>query len=354
MFYKIGNLRNQRLQILHAVADFTCIFPFFCYNSSTVSNRACLERMDSKKIRKSVGRFFGWLGLNLCSLITKFMPGSWLLYSFAQAIARLGYLIARKQRKIALESLTIAFGKEKSSSQIEQITKDCFTFLVKAGLELMFLMDRPSLLRKRVQIVGKENLDTALSRGKGAVLVSAHFGNFPLLLARLSLEGYKTAGIIRYMRDERAEKFFVKKRNRLSIKTIYSQPRKVCVENSIRSLRENELLFIPLDQNFGTGGVFVDFFGRKAATATGPVVLAKRTGATILPCFILRQKDDTHKIIFESPLNLEEARTFQETVIINIQRLTHIIEGYIRRYPAEWGWIHRRWKSQAKSPAVKI
>jgi KDO2-lipid IV(A) lauroyltransferase len=301
--------------------------------------------MDSKKIRKGIGRFFGWIGLIFSSLIIKVIPQC-CIYGFAKNLAILGYIIARKQRKVALESLTIAFKREKSKAEIQQIAKDCFTFMAKAGLELMFLMDRPQLLKKRAEFAGKENLEAALAKGKGVILVSAHFGNFPLMLAKLSLEGYKTAGIMRYMRDERAEKFFMAKRTQLGIKTIYSQPRKACVENSIRTLRKNELLFVPIDQNFGTGGVFVDFFGRKAATAIGPVVLALRTQTAILPCFIVRQKDDTHKIIFEPALNLEKGRDYQETVIINIQKLTNTIESYIRKYPAEWGWIHRRWKSK--------
>ena len=301
--------------------------------------------MDSKKIRKGIGRFFGWLGLNFSSLIIKFIPERW-IYGFAKNIAGLGFIIARKQRKIALESLTIAFGAEKSKAKVEQIAKDCFIFMAKAGLELLFFMDKPALLKKHVEFVGRKNLDNALSKGKGVILVSAHFGNFPLMLVKLSLEDYKTATIMRYMRDVRAEKFFMAKRTQVGIKTIYSQPRRACVEAVIKTLRNNELVFIPLDQNFGTGGVFVDFFGKKAATATGPVVLALRTQATILPCFIVRQKDDTHKIIFEEPLNLEKARTYQETIITNIQKLTSIIESYIRRYPAEWGWIHRRWKSR--------
>ena len=307
--------------------------------------------MDSKKLRKNAARFFGWLGLIFCSLIIKFVHRSW-VYGFARGIAAIGYLVARKQRKIALESLSMAFGQDKSSPQIKQIAKECFTFMAKSGVELIFLMDRPALLRRRVEIIGREYLDTVLSRGKGVILVTAHFGNFPVMMAKLSLEGYKIAGIMRPMRDNRVEKLFLAKRDRLGIKIIYSQPRKACVENSIRSLRNNELLFIPLDQNFGTGGVFVDFFGRKAATATGPVVLAKRTDAVILVCFIVRQKDDTHKIVFEPPLNLEEGKTNQETIIINVQRLTNIIESYIRRYPAEWGWIHRRWKSKPTAAAV--
>ncbi len=301
--------------------------------------------MDSKKIRKDVGRFFGWLGLSFCSLIIKVLPGSW-LYGFAQGIAKVGYTLARKQRKIALESLTMAFGQDKSPREIEIIARDCFTFMAKSVAEVLFLLERFALLKERIRIVGKENLDSALSKGKGVILVSGHFGNFPLMLGRLALEGYHTASIMRPMRDRRVEKIFLAKRERLDIETIYSQPRKACVEDCLRSLRNNKLLFIPIDQNFGTGGVFVDFFGKKAATATGPVVLAQRTKAAIVPCFIIRQKDDTHKIILEPPLILEEGRDAHETIMINIQRLTSIIESYIRRYPAEWGWIHRRWKSQ--------
>jgi KDO2-lipid IV(A) lauroyltransferase len=307
--------------------------------------------MGSKKIRTGISRFFSWIGLNISSLIIKIIPERY-IYGFAKNIASLGYRFAKKQRNIALENLTIAFGQDKSPEELEKIAKDCFTFMAKAGLELMFLMDRHKLLNERVELVGRENLDNALSKGCGVILVSAHFGNFPLMMARLALCGYKIAGIMRPMRDSRAEKIFMAKRTRLNIKTIYSQPRSVCVNKTIEALRNNEVGFIPIDQNFGAGGVFVDFFGRKAATATGPVVLAKRSNAAVLPCFIVRQRDDRHKIVFEPPLNLEEGRNFQETVVINIQRLTDIIESYIRRYPAEWGWIHRRWKSKPSSYAI--
>ena len=301
--------------------------------------------MDSKKIRLLISRYMGWLGLNFCSFVASFIPQKW-LYGFAQNASKLGYRIAAKQRKTAFESLSIAFGGAKSGKEIEKIAQDCFVFMAKSGIELMFLMDKPQLLKKRVTIEGGANLESAIAQDKGVILVSAHFGNFPLMMAKLGLEGYKIGGIMRPMRDERAEKLFLAKRTRLGIKTIYSQPRSVCVEETLKSLRNNELVFIPIDQNFGSGGVFVDFFGKKAATATGPVVLAQRTGAPILPCFILRQQDDTHKIIFEPPFNLLQGSTREETVHINIQKLTGIVESYIRRYPAEWSWIHRRWKSR--------
>lgn len=301
--------------------------------------------MDFKKTSKGISRFFGWLGFTICSLIIRIMPAGQ-IYGLARGIASLGYAIAVKQRKIALDSLGIAFKDEKSPGEREHIARDSFVHMAKSGVELLFLMDRPALLRSRVAIEGKQNLDKALARGNGAILVSAHFGNFPLMMAKLSLEGYAIAGIMRHMRDQRMERIFLEKRNKLNINTIYSQPRDACVMQTIQALRENRLVFIPIDQNFGTAGIFVDFFGTRAATATGPVVLAQRTKAAILPCFIVRQPDDTQRVIFEPVLELQEGNFPQETISLNIQRLTNIIESYIRRYPAEWGWIHRRWKSR--------
>jgi Kdo2-lipid IVA lauroyltransferase/acyltransferase len=301
--------------------------------------------MDTKKFRKSISRFAAWFGLSICSLIVKVIPAGF-LYAFAKNIAALAYVFALKQKKIALDSLNIAFGREKSRQEIEKIAKDCFTYMAKSAVELMFFFDKPHVLREQVEIFGRQNLDKALSGGCGVILVSAHFGNFPLLLGRLAQEGYKVGGIMRPMRDAKVEKIFLEKRKKFGVKTIYSQPRNECVNNTIAALRNNELVFIPIDQNFGTGGVFVNFFGEKAATATGPVILAQRTGAAIVPCFITRQTDDKHKIIFEAELELVESKDPQEAILINIQRLTDIVESYIRRYPAEWGWIHRRWKSK--------
>ena len=301
--------------------------------------------MDPKKVRKNFSRFFGWLGLQICSLIVKVIPSSY-LYGFAKIVSSLAYRFATKQKNIAFDSLSIAFGRDKSKQEVDKIVQDCFTFIAKSAVELMFLMDRPQLLKSRVDIIGKENLDNALSRNRGVILVSAHFGNFPLLLGKLAAEGYKSAGIMRPMRDSRVEKIFLEKRNKFGVKTIYSQPRDICVNSTIQALRNNELVFIPIDQNFGTAGIFVNFFGRRAATATGPVIFAQRTKAALVPCFILRQEDDRHKIIFEPALDLKKGKDPEETILINIQRLTDIIESYIRKYPAHWGWIHRRWKSQ--------
>ena len=300
-----------------------------------------------KKITKFFRRTSGWLGLIFCSLIIKVIPQK-VLYVFADLVTYLGYYLAGRQRRIAKESLSIAFGKEKTPSEIKRIIKTSFKYMAEEGLELMFLLERPTLIKEMACFENLENLKLCLSKGRGVIILTAHFGNFPLMMARLSIEGYPVYGIMRRMRDKKVEKIFSQKRKVLGINTIYSQPRSTCIEESLKVLKQGGLLFIQLDQNFGTRGVFVDFFGKKAATATGPVVLALRTKAAILPCFILHKSRGAYRIVFEPEYNIRLAKTLDETILLNIQALTGIIESYIRRYPEEWSWIHRRWKSRPK------
>jgi len=134
--------------------------------------------MDSKKIRKSIARFLGWIGLIICSLIIKFTPSGY-IYGLARRVAFLGYYLVKKQRRIALESLTIAFGKEKSAGQIQQIAKDCFSSMAKSGAEVIFLLDRPKLIIQRVSMVGKENLDNMYPPVVSIWIISIHhFSSF--------------------------------------------------------------------------------------------------------------------------------------------------------------------------------
>ena len=284
-------------------------------------------------------------------LYTFYWVFSWLPYTFIKLITHIllsiGFTFTIRQRRVAEESLKIAFGKEKTHQEIRKIIRECFEDVGLGLMEMLYFLSHRDEVSKKVSFEGKSYLDQAIRLGRGVVAVTAHFGNFPLMMYHCALQGYKTNAIIRRTRDQEVEEFLFKKRTEAGLNTIYAVPRQKCVTESLKVLRNNEILFIPLDQNFGSeGGVFVDFFGQRAATATGPVVFSNRTGALIVPMFIIRQKDDTHKIIVEPPLNIEEREDEQEMLVVNIAKITKIIEGYIRRYPHEWGWMHRRWKSR--------
>ncbi|MDD3374315.1 MAG: lysophospholipid acyltransferase family protein [Candidatus Omnitrophica bacterium] len=293
-----------------------------------------------KRFQRAVARYM----LYAVGFVLTHLPYSVVCF-LSRILITLGFTLLVRKKRIAMESLKVAFGKEKSTTEIKKILKDCFLSFGKGIIEIIYFMAHPKMIKERVVIENKHYLDEALSCRRGVVAVSAHFGNFPLMLLHLAQEGYPVNAIMRSARDEKIEEYFKEFRLRLGLKAIYSHPRSKCVRDSIRVLRNNEFLFIPLDQHSGSGGsVFVDFFGEKAATATGPVVFAMRTKSPILPIFIVRQKDDTHKIIIDKPFELEEREDEKEMIHVNVSKITNLIEQYIRRYPQEWSWMHRRWK----------
>ncbi|MDD5291841.1 MAG: lysophospholipid acyltransferase family protein [Candidatus Omnitrophica bacterium] len=298
-----------------------------------------------KKVYKETGRFIGRLAIRVCLFLIKITPKKY-IYTLAHFIAKLSFLVLFRHRRIAFDGLRIAFGKEKSEKEIKQIAVDSFETMAKIAIEFMVFLDNPDFLNRYVKIEGLENLDKALAKGKGVVALSAHFGNFPLMIVNISRQGYKVSAVMRHMRDQWTDKYFETKRHVWGVKSIYTQPRKQCVDEILEALRDNKVVFIQLDQNFGSGGIFVDFFGRKAATAKGPIVFALRTKAAIVPMFMYRENDNTHKLIIEPEAEIAQGKDFEETVHLTAQKLTDIIESYVRRYPHEWGWIHKRWKAR--------
>jgi KDO2-lipid IV(A) lauroyltransferase len=208
------------------------------------------------------------------------------------------------------------------------------------------------LILKKLHLTpgSRENLDNALKEDKGVVAVSAHFGNFSLMFLYLSKLGYPIHTILRPSRDEKMEKSFQGHYSKMDFKTIASYPRYTCVRQSLKVLRTKEIVAILMDQNTDEkSGVFVDFFGQKACTPTGAVVFAMRTGSPVLPMFTVRDGKDSHQIMIEPHFYLEIKPTDEETLQYNVQKITAIIEKYVRQYPAEWGWMNKRWKSKENS-----
>lgn len=268
------------------------------------------------------------------------------VYRFARKVAFVWFLTDKRHREAALSGLSYAFNGSMTKKQVRELALESFRSMSKSAAEMGYFLGKPGQVRESVRIEGAEHLREGLAAGKGVILVSAHFGNFVLLLARLCLEGYKTSVVMRPLKNREIEKIFLPEARRIGLTPIYSIPRQACVQEALKTLRRNEILFIPVDQNFGTGGIYVDFFNRKAATATGPIVFAERTGAAIVPCFIIRNPDDTHTIKIEPVVKLDRGADYQEYLHAALQKITGIIERFIRAYPQEWTWIHRRWKSR--------
>jgi len=298
--------------------------------------------MDKAK-KKIVTRRIAWFFLRLFTAINGILPLR-ASYALGGCLGALAALAVRRHRRIALESLAIAFPRA-SLKERKKIVHDFFVFLAQSSFELFFYLKNTDKLGN-VRIQGREHLEAALAKKKGVILVTAHLGNFPLMSLKLAKEGFPVNFITRPMRDEKAGDYLYKLRSNAGIKSIFSYPRRECVIGTINALRNNEIVILQMDQNFGTGGVWVNFFGVLAATPVGPVTLALRTEAAVIPAYIYRESRGKHCIKILPQAQLIERADKDETVLLNVIMLTRIIEDWIKHVPAQWSWIHRRWKSR--------
>ncbi len=287
-------------------------------------------------------------------------------YCYAFTAKCIGLCIARLPRKLALFSgvylATVVFllsrrQRDKACKHLEQsleIGQPIARRLVRRsfqnmGKNLMEFMQLPRMsvetLHQLVAFEGREHIDKVLAQGRGAIILTAHFGNWELLGASILAHGYTIRGITRQLRSRRLDAIVSSYREKVGWQGI---DRDRAVREVLRCLNRNELIAILADVDTRTRGIFVDFFGRPAYTPYGPVAFALKTGAAILPTFIVRQPDDSHRAIVEAPLPLQQGGGREEDLLVNTQRFTKIIESYIRRYPEQWIWMHERWKTQPK------
>lgn len=265
---------------------------------------------------------------------------------FGAGLGYLSYFFLPRERKRALQNLAFALRDEKNADEIIKIARALFCNL---GRNLSELLRFPNLternIDKLVKIKGKERIDNALRRGKGAIILTAHLGNWELMAAYLSLKGYRGSVVARRIYYEGFDEIISRLRASASVSVIY----RTSAREMLKCLHGNGLLGILSDQDTDkVDGVFVDFFGSPAYTPVGPVVLAMKTGAGIVPCFIVRE-NGSHTIYVEEPMELSVTGDREKDVHVNTARCNKVIESYIRKYPSQWVWMHQRWKQKPQN-----
>ncbi|MCK4649539.1 lysophospholipid acyltransferase family protein [bacterium] len=298
-----------------------------------------------QRLRKKIRHNLGGIVLYSILLPLKLFPLNLLLWE-GKCIGRLAYYIDRRHRRLGLKNIAMALGKEKSPQELKRIIKENYCHIAQGGFEMLRTLEYEKKYAHLLTIEGKENLDRALAKGKGVIGIMGHIGNITLLLRKIANEGYPASVIVKDPRDKRLARLMQELRDRSNMGTVLPRPKSLAAKRALTSLKRGELLIIPIDQNAGKTGVFVDFFGRPASTPAGPVVFARRTGAPLVPMYIIRAGKKRHRLIIEPEVPLVNTGNKEEDLITNTQRLTRIIERYVRKYPSQWWWMHNRWKSQ--------
>ncbi len=261
----------------------------------------------------------------------------------------LGFIIYRldkKHRLIALSNLKTAFGAELEDSELRRIARKSF---VHFGQFVMDCIKFPTLKDKHkdalIQVEGEENLDRALQENKGVLLFSAHYGNWEVSPHFLKKKGRLNV-IARPLDNELIERELLKLRTGLGARVIYKQR---ATKQILQALRANQIVAFLIDQNvLRQQAVFVDFFGKKAATTPSLAAFFLRTSSPLLPAFCYPTPSSSYKIVIRSPLRFAPGENYEAQVLKITQTCTNIIEAQIRQNPDYWLWFHKRWRTRPK------
>ncbi len=263
---------------------------------------------------------------------------------FCGFLGLLAFLAVRDARRLTVKNISRAFGWPQGHPGLLRTARGVF---VNAGKNLadMILLSRlnEADIDRLVRVNGGHYFDQAMAQGRGVIAVTGHIGNWELLAAWFSIKGFPVNVIFRQVYDPRLDRMLNDLRKNANVKGI---SRDAGIKEMIRVLRRGEALGILMDQDTKVRGVFVPFFGRVAHTPVGPVVLAMKMGAPIVPMAIHRQQDETYLITVEQPLKLVCTGNREKDILANTAACSAALERFVRLDPAQWVWMHDRWRKK--------
>ena len=270
-----------------------------------------------------------------------------ILYPLGVAGGWLGYHLDRRHTRIGMRNLEIAF-PERSEDERRRILRESYINLGRTGAEYIRLAGFfHSRLKGRVTYAGLDHLYEAQRKhpDKGVLALSAHIGNFELLAPAHAMHGFPTSLVHHTQRFAPGETLVTFVRERSGVHII--RKRKAARE-VLRRLRRGEVIGIPFDQNAKRSeAVWVPFFGELAATPSGLARLAVISGAPVHPVFIVRQPDGrSHVIEISSEIEPQLTADTDADVLENTRRYQRAIEDAVRKYPSQWLWTHRRFRTR--------
>jgi KDO2-lipid IV(A) lauroyltransferase len=273
------------------------------------------------------------------------------LVSIDRIARRLGPVLHRldgKHRRIVKANLERAFGGQKTGPERRIIEVRVFENLVRILLEIGWSMNRePEDLRKFLRLRGLFHFTAAHRQGRGVLFLTAHAGNWELLPVLGSLYRFPVNVLYRPLDSPAFDRLVRKMRSRFGAKMI---PTHRAARKVLGCLRKGEIVAILMDQNVDWyEGVFVDFFGSRACTNKGMALIALKTGAPVLPIFLVREQGG-FAVEVGAPIPLIRTGDKTRDIEANTQLYNDAIERFVRRYPDQWFWVHQRWKTRPYQP----
>src|SRR5215475_2487318 len=255
------------------------------------------------------------------------------------------YLVLARRRRIMCENLAIAFGTDKTAEERHQIARATFRNL---GQHVVDFSHVHQLTVQRFatmcHIEGLEHVETLLQRGRGLLILSAHFGSWELAPAVSLCLTTPLHVIVRPLDNPALQRVAESYRQCCGYHTI---AKRAALAECLKVLRRGEIVAVLMDQSsLRHESIQVEFFGTNAYTSRGPALLALRTDCPVVSGFLIRVGEGRHRLVFSQEIPVRRTGDLQQDIVENTRVFTQVIESYVRRYPDHWFWLHRRWKQR--------
>jgi Kdo2-lipid IVA lauroyltransferase/acyltransferase len=292
------------------------------------------------------------VGLRVGCLAARVLPRIW-LYALSDALAGLGFYLFKGFRTRSIRNIGLALGEKLNNSQVEEIARKSLQNFFHDFVEIAIaLVTKSEDLRSEIPLEGRENLDAALAKGRGVIALGAHLGNFFLAGTRLAAENYPTYVLINQPRNGRFAKFMDDYRLKVWQKTIHARPRREALRELNQVLRRNQLAIVIADEYRRNKGIHVPLFGRSVLARRGPATLALRTGAAVVPVYMVHDQNHRLKMIVEPELDLIVNDRGKSAIRENTLRITQWLERTVRAYPEQWNWMNIHWQEDMGNSSV--
>jgi len=281
--------------------------------------------------------------MRAAEFVLRLVPLEW-ARTFGRAVGRMSCPFDRRHRTVAESNAAWALGL--GPAEARRFVRRVYSNFGLTSLELAML---PHILRRRkfedfFQAEGMEHLRAALERGRGAIVLTAHLGNWELSGLALAQVAGSVLSIARPLDNPLLHAHVRRVRERLGQQIV---DREGALKPIVRHLRENGVVGILIDQNQHSGGVFVPFFGRLASTVPTPAYLALKYDVPVLSGYSYRPgRRFAHVGHVDPPFELIRTGNLEADVVANTALFTRRIESYIRQHPDQWFWLHSRWRKR--------
>lgn len=264
----------------------------------------------------------------------------------------IGYYLGGSRRTLALQNMELALGATTTEMERKSLVRKLFKSIALDLLEVVRSHSKPEQIGEmNITVHGKEHLDEALKKGNGVIAVSGHISNFFMVGAQLAYMGYPSWLIFKPPHSPGVAQTCLEWTKRVGIRSVTYAPSRVCAHESLKVLKSNGIVQLLVDQNpLRRYGTYVEFFNQWVPTIGGPIVMARRSGAAVVPMYMHRE-DNSHLVLTILPeLTLTPSEKGKALLAADLRRINRVYEEWIRAYPSQWWWIHRRFRHARTSP----